>query len=234
MCRKLIAAVLLGACATGALGDSIDLAFVQITNNGNLAVASQLGVNIATVDGDGSIIRFTFTNAVGVESTVSEIYFDDGDQQIGDNGKPDGGTFFNDVEIWDQANSADDGVDSDVDFVASMAHPGDLPGGNIVGFASTLALLAEARPPQSHNGLNEALDFLVLDLVLRTPGTFVWSDLVSAVRDDTFRMGFHVISIGGDDSQDGSESYVTLIIPLPSSSFLAIAGLGAIGLRRRR
>ena len=232
MRQQLLVGTIVGACAACSLADSIDLSFFQITNNGNPSIASQLNVNIATVDSDSTIIRFTFTNDVGIDSSVTEIYVDDGDQHTDGNGDNDGGTFFNAVTIFDQSNTVDDGVVTDVDFVAEMANPGDLPGGNIVGFESTLALLAEANPPPKHNGINEALDFLVLDLDLRDSGSFLWSDLLSAIANNTFRLGFHVISIDEDDTQDGSESFVT--IPLPASSFLAIGGLGAIGLRRRR
>ena len=87
---------------------AITIGFTKITNNGNSNVASQLSADV-TDHGDGTV-DFTFYNDVGIASSISEIYFDDG-------------------TLLALSSISDSGAG--VAFTGPPTNPGDLPGGNL-------------------------------------------------------------------------------------------------------
>src|SRR3989337_434902 len=87
--RVLAALTVVGILSVGSVSwASIQtFGFFNITNNGNPDVASQLSVDVwdkAQADANFGItlnagnILFVFKNAVGIASSITDIYFDDG------------------------------------------------------------------------------------------------------------------------------------------------------------
>ena len=201
--------------ATPALADSVDVPFTRITNNASENVASQLGLTIQEVDGDDSVVDFVLTNAVGIQSAISEIYVD--------NGQPTG----EDLEsgsIFEQIGT---------DFLWGEAEPPDLPGGETLDdpFDVTFSLLGDAQGNPSR-GIDTNADRLTVRFVYKFGTSF--SDLVDALNDEALRVGLHVRSIGDEEESDGFVSGPPTVIPLPTSAGLASLALAGLGVRRRR
>src|SRR5512145_721995 len=95
--------VVVGFC-TAASADVIG--FFKLTNNGNEDVSAQLSVDVTAVGTDQ--VAFTFYNNVGIASSITDVYFDDG-------------TLLGIASVTGSAG---------VDF-SQLASPGDLPGGNL-------------------------------------------------------------------------------------------------------
>ncbi len=211
---KVIAAIAVAVSAP-ALADSVDVPFTRITNNASENVASQLGLTIQEVDGDDSVVDFVLTNAVGIQSSISEIYVD--------NGLPTG----EDLEtgsIFEQIGT---------EFIWGSASPPDLPGGETLDdpFDVTFSLLGDAQGNPS-KGIDTNTDRLTIRFVYQVGTTF--SDLVDALNNGALRVGLHVRSIGDAGESDGFVSGPPTAVPLPSAAGLASIALAGLGLRRRR
>ncbi len=181
--------------------------FYKITNNGNEDVGSQLSVGVydAGVDDAGiKKVGFTFTNNVGIGSSITDIYFDDG-------------TLLGIAQILNSAG---------VSF-ASPATPGDLPGGNAVDFETTVPFSADSDSPVSKNGVDAASEWVTIIFNLINGKTY--ADTIKALNSGELRIGLHVQSIG---VKDGSDSYVNRV-PEPVTLLLLGLGLvGVAGIRR--
>lgn len=119
-----------------------------------------------------------------------------------------------------------DGIASGVSVLSSStgvsfrtdSNPGNLPGGNPVGFATDLSL--SARPPAPQKGVGPG-EFLKLGVVSGT-------DIVQALGDGSVRVGLHVIAF----ANGGSEAFVTAARPpapaVPEPSAAVVFGVGAL------
>ena len=67
----------LAGSAASALGATVNFGFTRITANASQNVASQFNVAVSDVAGQPTQVKFKFTNAVGIASSISEIYYDD-------------------------------------------------------------------------------------------------------------------------------------------------------------
>lgn len=127
---------------------------------------------------------FTFQNDVGIASSISEVFIDDG-------------------TIVGQS-SVHNSLGGFTDFSGGGANPGDLPGGNalIPAFEATSAYSADAQGHPS-KGVDTSADILGIVYDLLPAVTF--ADVADALDTGELRIGYHIRSIG---AQGGSDSYV--------------------------
>jgi hypothetical protein len=199
-----VALALVAACGV-ANADPVTLGFTRITNNASVNPEAQFSVIVS--DAGGGLVDFKFLNNVGIASSITDVYFEDG-------------TLLAIAQITSSAG---------VSF-SEGASPGNLPGGNAVGFVATTGFTADSNPPVSPNGVNTATEWLNIRYSLQGGQTF--NDTIASLNNGTLRIGMHVQSIGTEGDSDGFVN--TVVIPLPTTAGLALAGLGAVAIRRRR
>ena len=191
------------------------LGFSCITNNSAPDCASgeaQLSVDVT--DLGGGQVLFDFMNAGPDASSITDIYFDDG-------------TLLGIAGLVD----ADDNAlgyygDSGVDF-SPGATPGNLPGGNTIGFVTTTDFLADSDPAVQPNGVNPG-EMLEIVFNLQPLGTFadVLSELASRRAANRHpRPGLQ---------RRGQRELRELPAPEPGTAILMGLGLTALSARRRR
>jgi len=159
---------------------------------------------VEALDIGGGQVRFNFTNTGSNNSSIADVYFDDGSLlSIA--------TIINDPGF--------------VEF-SQFATPQNLPGANLISppFVTTTGFSADSNPPVQPMGVNpgEALG-IIFDLDTGKTYANVLNDLGTGA----LRVGIHVQGY----SDGGSESFVN-IVPEPGSVFLI--GLGLLGLATRR
>ena len=196
--------------------------FDAITANSGESMAigeAQLFVDVIEIEiGVTDQVQFHFYNLGSAESSITDVYFDDG-------------TFLGIASI-----SGGSGVS-----FAQEASPPVLPGGKSIDFEVTAGFLADSDPPVQPNGVNPG-EYLDITFGL-LPGKTL-ADVVDALdggRD--LRIGIHVQGF----ANEGSESFINLKDPdspeegdtlhhTPEPASLAVWGLGlaAVALCRRR
>lgn len=188
--------------------------FYPITNNapGNAAaIADQLFVRV--FNGAGTA-KFEFTNVGSYDSSITEVYFENG-------------TLFGLDEIIDK----DNGGDPDVDFVRG-ASPGNLPGGSGApyNFTATIEFSVDAESPSPQWGVEAPGQWLQLnfDLLPEDPVLTI-QDVFDELDEGNLRIGLHVSSIDGPGGFS-SESFIN--IPEPASMLLLT--LGVLPLLRKK
>lgn len=211
-------AVAVAACSTCASSAqaAMSYSFTGVTNNSTTNTATGEAQLSMVVSDDGSgFVRFQFDNSGLLASSITDVYFDDN---------------FDPSLFMTTIGQIDD-TDTGVAFT-ELATPGDLPGGNMIGFNATKGLTADSDPPVSINGVNPGE---TLGVVLALANGHDFNDVLGALSDSSLRVGLHVQSF----SDGGSESFVNgpgtpPAVPEPSS--LAIVGIGLLfgGRRLRR
>jgi hypothetical protein len=203
-------------CGSAAFATPVTLNFTRITSNSSENVASQMTCVVdlfqAASGGNPEVVSFRFENAVGIQSSVSEVYFDDG-PLLG-------------IASIDQKGAS---------FIGGSASPVDLPGGQNLtpAFNATRAFSADAQGNPSE-GLDVASDHLEMRFNLINNKTF--DDIIASINDGSLRIGLHVRSIGAGQNSDGFvNTPPTVVIPLPGAAGMSLAGLlGLAAVRRRR
>lgn len=165
--------------------------------------ADQLQVDITNPS--GAAVRFFFTNAGGIDTSVRNIYWD---SSLLSYSSP---TIVN---------------GSGTSFVAN-GNPGNLPAGETLAppFASDFNV--SATPPPPVDGIN-AGENLAVTLSLAPNVTF--QQLLASIGGET-RIGLNIAAVGGSLVIDGSPT----VIPVPAALPLMFAGLvGLCFVARRR
>jgi hypothetical protein len=204
------AGIAVALSAGAARASVVNLAFTRITNNASQNVASQF--NCAMSDFSATQVDFKFTNAVGIASSISEIYFDDG-------------PFLQSAPGLTQFGCS---------FTGGGANPGNLPGGENLtpAFEATEVFSADAQGNPSL-GIDTSADYLVMRFTLVSGQTF--NDVLAALNSGALRIGLHVRAIGNGDSDSFVNS--ALVVPLPPAATTGLAsliGIGALRVVRRR
>lgn len=178
--------------------------FLRVTNNNIEDLSSQLSVNVT--DAGSGQVSFQFLNNVGIASSVTQIYFDNG-----------AGAYLTALAL---------GTQTGVDFSIGGAPP-DLPGGNAVSFSANYRATADA--PVSPNGINSATDSLQL------LGSGLFANVIAGLTSGDLRIGLHIQSIGQRDGSDSYVTGGTpSAVPVPMSAWLFASGLGFFAIARRR
>ena len=176
-----VAALLMFAIPAQA-DDPVMLGFVNITNNnpGDAAIGeAQLFVEVSDPGGDQ--VLFTFYNVGTEDSSIADVYFDDG-SLLG-------------IASIDDSHPG-------VSF-SQGANPADLPGGNGISppFEVTEGFSADSDPPAQPNGVNPG-EWLGILFDLQDGKTF--ADVLDDLATGALRIGIHVQGF----ASGGSESFI--------------------------
>ena len=179
---------------------AVVFSFDCITNNlaGDCAIGeAQLAVDVLD-SGDGRAL-FVFTNVGADDAVITDVYFDDG-TLLGLSGL---------IDADDDDLTPGVFGDAGVDF-SPGASPGNLPGGNMIGFQATAGFLADsdAPPPAEGVGPGETLGVL---FTLQSGGKL--ADVLDELDTGALRIGIHVQAF----ASGGSESFVNEL-PEPTAA----------------
>lgn len=178
--------------------------FFKITNNNPEDLSGQLSVNVT--DAGGSQVSFQFLNNVGIASSVTQIYFDNG-----------AGAYLTALAL---------GTQTGVDFSIGGSPP-NLPAGNTVSFSADY--LATADAPVAPSGINSATDSLQI------LGSGLFANVIAGLTSGDLRIGLHVQAIGQGGGSDSYVTGGTpSAVPVPMSAWLFASGLGMLAIARRR
>ncbi len=189
---------------------------------------AQLRLDVRDTWTDGTALAssqalFVFRNLGPNASSITDVYFDDG-------------TLLSIAQVAPAGGG--------VDF-SQIASPGNLPGGNTIGFETTAGFSADSNPPVQPNGVNPGEHLWVL-FNLKAGTTFfnliqaLEGDLQDPIGVNALRVGLHVQSFANGDSasfvnQEGGAGSAEVLtpVPLPAALPLLLAGLLPMGVAAR-
>ncbi len=213
---SLVIAVLSASIMLGATTPAfaVTYSFTQLNAKGTDAVSDQLGVDVVD-SGDGTV-SFTFTNDVGQESSITDVYLTGTD-----------GLLVLPGEIADQSAGVS---------YSTGASPSNLPVGTSYDFYATAG--ADSNPPVKPNGVNASGEYVTWTFSLASGATY--QDVIGAINTGTLRIGALVPGSSG-----GSSSFIVSCgvssclaeaptVPLPASLWLMLGALGGLACLSRR
>jgi len=193
--RSIILLTLVYCALIATASASITYTFGGITNNdpGDTAIGeTQLSMELS--DPGGGQAFFTFYNDGPEQSTISEIYFDDG-------------TLLSLAGIVES---------SGVDFSVGGSPP-VLPGGNALDPDFETSFMVSADNPAPQKGVDPGES---IGLLFNLQGGLTYADVVGAIGDGDLRIGLHVINF----ESGGSEAFTTTVVPAPGALILGSLG----------
>jgi hypothetical protein len=211
-----MAAAALATVLTAGSASAELFTFHLITPNGSNLPAGQLYVDVTDVGNDQ--VAFTFYNGVGVQSSITDIYFADGTL----------------LGIADIENHNNDGAIGGGVAFSQGATPPNLPGpSNLfpnIPAAFTQAFTADSDAPVSSNGVNTAGENVMIIFDLINGQTY--NDTLDALHDGSLLIGLHIQAFA-----DGSSSSFVNNVPDGGVTMtllgMAMAGLGLVARRRK-
>lgn len=208
--KSFLLAAALMVFTSGAASAATISFFIVPGGSSSLDLSAQLRAEV-TDEGAG-LVGFTFYNDVGKQSSITDIYFDDGTL----------------LDIGAITSSG-----SGVSFTAP-ATPGDLPGGSSISpkFETTEQWSLDSTSPMvPQHGVDQLGEWVKVVFSLQSGQDY--DDTLAALADGTLRLGLHVQAIEGG----GSSSWVSNPLGVPDGGTTALLlGLGMLGLgyARRR
>jgi hypothetical protein len=202
----LLAALALAWVLNPAAAFAVNFGFGCITNNAPADCAiAEAQTSVDVTDAGGGQVLFTFLNVGLEQSSITDVYFDDG-------------ALLGIASLINTVGS--------VEF-ATGATPPNLPGANFANpdFQTTAGFSADSDPPVQPMGVNPSETLGILfDLQIGTD----FADVLSQLASGELRIGIHVQGFAGG----GSESLVN--VPEAGTGVLLGLGLiGMVGPRRR-
>ncbi|MCU0918071.1 MAG: hypothetical protein MUC88_26445 [Planctomycetes bacterium] len=211
--------VLLAGLPTVGRADPYTFGFARITANSLVDVASQFFVEV-TPEGSNQA-GFKFTNAAGIPSSITDIYFDDG-------------ALFGIARIESSIGVA----------FSPGACPRELPGGNVLdpAFETSAGFLADSDAPTSKRGVDAVSEWvkIIFDLLPADDDrpAMTFDDVIDAIARGstdpsspwpTLRIGLRAQAIGPSEDSDSF-----IMTPVPTTILLGVLGLGYAGAKLRK
>ena len=163
-------------------------------------------------DGTGAV-NFTFYNDSSIESSVARIYFDDGSL----------------ISFSTIINSENPSGQDYTQFSDMGPSPGNLPGANLLGdppFVADEEFSIGATNPPPWKGVNDgdpANEWVTVQYNLNGGSL---AGVLAELNTGVLRVGLHVIDV--------ADAYSESAILIPEPATVALLGLGALALLRRR
>jgi len=185
-----------------AIARAVIYPFDVFTANGDYNDSPAIDVYMDVTNGAGQV-DFTFYNISSIQSSLARIYFDNG-SLLGisylENGP---GTVFSEV----------------------YPGPGNLPGGEMIGFYADKEFSIGSESPPPENGVNPPPpdEWVKITFTLVESGTL--GGVIEELNTGELRVGVHII-----DLPDGSSESA---INIPEPTTLVLLGLGALVLLKK-
>ena len=182
--------------------------FEIFTNNSPYADDPGWNLYVDVWNGAG-VVNFTFYNKSTIQSSIADIYFDDG-SLLGIS------TITNNVPYTE---------------FGTAVTPRNLPGGNLLvpPFVADREFSIGAEEPSPQKGVNDgdpANEWVTVKFNLINGGDL--EDVIAELNTGVLRVGLHIIDLPGG----GGYSESAILVPEPAT--IVLLGLGALALLRKR
>ena len=219
--KNTLAAMLLMSVTS--MSQAVTFNFTEIVNDGGPDLSEQLSVDV--VDLGSNNVGFTFFNGrdgeITVDSNIAGIFFDVGSSNV--------------MDIVYSSTDSSDGV-----LFTSVNGTPNLPEGELLDPEFTDDSGFKFGHDSDYKGHDGGVDDAnggtaeFASFIASFGGSFLFSDLLANIYSRDFRLGLHVISIEGEGSDAGSDSYVNAV-PVPAAAWLfGSAIVGLVATRRRK